>query len=155
MSGLDAFDDEKVFTLVSLDGREFEIDEKSAVLSNLIKTISEQDKDTTRFELKVDGDILQRIIEYLKYHKGKAPEYEIPKPLRSSDFSKAVSDPFDVKFFEKVPRKPLFDTILAANYMDIQPLLHLGCAKTASYIRNMSPDEIRQVFNRPEEPWEV
>ena len=36
---------------------------------------------------------------------------------------------------------------MAANYLDIKPLLELSCAKVASQIKNKSVKEIRQYFN--------
>lgn len=37
----------------------------------------------------------------------------------------------------------LFNLTLAANYLDIKPLLDLCCAKIASMIKNKTPEEIR------------
>ena len=36
---------------------------------------------------------------------------------------------------------------MAANYLDIKPLLELSCAKVASQIKNKSVQEIRKYFN--------
>lgn len=41
----------------------------------------------------------------------------------------------------------LFELILAANYLDIQPLLDLTCATMATRIKGKTPEEIRQIFN--------
>lgn len=40
-------------------------------------------------------------------------------------------DPWDADYIDKIgeDRQLLYDLILAANYMDIKSLLHLGCAK--------------------------
>ena len=37
----------------------------------------------------------------------------------------------------------LFNLTLAANYLDIKPLLDLCCARIASFIKNKTPEEIR------------
>lgn len=37
----------------------------------------------------------------------------------------------------------LFNLTLAANYLDIKPLLDLCCAKISSLIKNKTPEEIR------------
>ena len=40
----------------------------------------------------------------------------------------------------------VFDLILAANYMDVMPLMNLACAKIASLIKDKSSEELRVVF---------
>jgi len=40
----------------------------------------------------------------------------------------------------------IFQLILGANYMDIHPLLHLGCAKIATLIKGKSPEEIKKIL---------
>ena len=49
--------------------------------------------------------------------------------------------------FIKIDQDTLFELILAANYMDIKPLLDLTCAAVASQIKGKSPEEIRKIFN--------
>ena len=46
-----------------------------------------------------------------------------------------------------VDQELLFNLVLAANFMDIQPLLDLTCAATAATIKSKSVDDIRKVFN--------
>merc|ERR1711964_833960 len=41
--------------------------------------------------------------------------------------------------------------ILAANYMDIKSLLHLGCAKIATLIKGKSPEEIKKILGADED----
>lgn len=43
-------------------------------------------------------------------------------------------------------RRPIFDVILAANYLDIKPLLDLGCKTLANLVKGKNPEEIRAVF---------
>jgi S-phase kinase-associated protein 1 len=49
--------------------------------------------------------------------------------------------------FVAVEQDVLFELILAANFMDIKPLLDLTCASVASMIKGKTPEEIRQTFN--------
>ena len=41
----------------------------------------------------------------------------------------------------------LFEVTMAANYLDVKPLLELCCAKVASLIKGKSVEETRQFFN--------
>ena len=53
---------------------------------------------------------------------------------------------WDAKYCE-IDQEMLFETILAANYMDIKSLLDLSCAKVAALIKGKTPEEIRKTFN--------
>jgi S-phase kinase-associated protein 1 len=41
----------------------------------------------------------------------------------------------------------IFELILAANYLDIQPLLDLGSAAIAAMMKGKTTEQIRQTFN--------
>ena len=49
--------------------------------------------------------------------------------------------------FVDIDQEKLFELILAANFMDIKPLLDLTCAAVASLIKGKTPEEIRKTFN--------
>jgi len=51
------------------------------------------------------------------------------------------------EFVDKLEQDMLFELVLAANYMDIKPLLDLTCAKIATMIKGKTPEEIRKAFN--------
>eukprot|EP01083_Nonionella_stella_P104749 300623_1 len=70
---------------------------------------------------------------------------EIEKPLKSSNMKEVVQEWFAE--FVNVEQSLLFELILAANYMDIKPLLDLTCATVASMIKGKTPEEIRRTFN--------
>lgn len=55
-------------------------------------------------------------------------------------------DEWDADFI-KVENEQLFELILAANYMDIKPLLDLGCKTVANMIKGKTPEQIREMFN--------
>merc|ERR1712034_9380 len=74
----------------------------------------------------------------------------IAKPIRSVKMTKIVEHPEDAEFINK-PKKVIFQIILAANYMDIKSLLHLGCAKIATLIKGKSPEEIKKILGDDDE----
>jgi len=92
----------------------------------------------------VNDKCLTKIIEFMEhYHVEKMKDIE--KPLRSSDLKDIIQEWY--ADFINIDDDFLFSLINAANYMDIQPLLNLGCAKVASLIKNKTPEEIRTIFN--------
>jgi len=113
--------------------------------SELVKIMCEGDKEEKEMPLpNVKPYILGKVNEYIKYHHSN-PADEIEKPLKSANMREVVSE-WDASFVE-IEQEHLFELILAANYMDIKPLLDLTCAKVASMIKGKSPEEIRQKFN--------
>ena len=123
--------------LVSKDKKEYDVDRKNALISNLIKMSLETDK--SAIEIPIPGvvsSILAEVVAYMKHHKGTEPPI-VEKPLRSKVMKDVCKDPFDAEFIDRIGenRQALYDLILAANYMDIKSLLHLGCAKVASLIK--------------------
>jgi len=157
--GLDEAVEEDMLTLKSCDGNddkggEFQIDRKSAMMCNLVRSIIEGDSEVKTIEIKkVSADILKLIVEYLQHHKGKAPA-EIAKPIRSVKMEKIVEDEWDAKFINKQQKRTIFQIILGANYMDIKSLLHLGCAKIATMIKGKSPEEIKKILSEEDEEQE-
>ena len=141
--GLDDF--ERKCTLISQDGEKFEVDNKVASLSNLVKTMIDGDKGEKEIPVpNVKSDTLKLVIKYLSYHVNNPPK-EIEKPLISSQMHEVVSQ-WDSEFID-MSQEQLFDVILAANYMDIKYLLDLACAKVASLIKGKTPEQIRKTFN--------
>merc|ERR1712098_892035 len=146
--------DAEEFTLISCDEEnpaKFSISRKAALMCNLVKNIIEGDKTAKEIEIKkVDGPILNLVVEYLKHHDGKVPA-EIAKPIRSVKMEKIVEDPWDAEFINKQTKKAIFQIILGANYMDIKSLLHLGCSKIATLIKGKSHEEIKKILGDDED----
>ena len=126
------------------------MDAKAAFRSITIKNMI----DDTGFHMHVpvpmvDSQTLVKVIEFLKYHQ-RAEDESVDENER------AVWD----KNYTKVDDETLFNLILAANYLDIKPLLDLTCKAVADEIKGKSPEEIRSRFNikndfTPEEEEEV
>jgi S-phase kinase-associated protein 1 len=55
--------------------------------------------------------------------------------------------PFEFAKFMDIPDLELFALLNAAHYMDIQPLVDLGCLKCATIVKGKTPEQIRERFN--------
>lgn len=128
----------------------FEVEKAAAFRSITIKNMVEDTGLNIHVPVPmVESSILVKVIEYLKYHQ-RAEEESIPEDEQQR---------WD-KDYLKVDDATLFSTILAANYLDIKPLLDLTCKAVADEIKGKSPEEIRVRFNikndfTPEEEEEV
>merc|ERR1712202_1143 len=77
---------------------------------------------------------------------------DIQKPIRSvnieciADEDRADAENMLDLFAEGQGKRAGFDVILAANYLNIKSLLHLGCVQIATQIKGKSPAEIRAIL---------
>ena len=135
---------EKV-TLVTSEGEEVEVDKEIAIKSVLIKSMIDDSSADESIPLpNVKKAILDKVIEFCNYIKDNPPP-EIEKPLKTANMSEIVA-PWFVKFVD-LEKEVLFEIILAANFLDIKPLLELSCAKVASLIKGKGIPEIRSYFD--------
>jgi S-phase kinase-associated protein 1 len=135
--------------LVSKEGDKIETNYYSMKkYSKLISTIlDEDDDDTEEREIpltNVTKDILELIIKFCDYHYHHEDMKEIDKPLNGKLCD--IVSKWDYEFIS-IEQNIIFELILGANYMDIQSLLDLSCAKVASLIKGKTPEEIRLQFN--------
>merc|ERR1712100_726848 len=122
--------------LQSVDEVEFEVPIEVAKMSETVKHMIED----------IGGEAvipLPKVTEYCKYHM----EHPTPASDDKKDFQRTDDIiPWDQEFC-KVEQATLFELILAANYMDIRPLLDLTCKTVANMIKGKTPEEIRKTFN--------
>lgn len=123
--------------------------------STVIKTALESDPNASTIPMATDTikpQALRYIMEYIAHHENKQAEI-IEKPLRSKIMRDVCKDEWDAKFIDTIgeTRQDLYDLILAANYMDISPLLHLGCAKVASLIKGQPLEKIKAILATDED----
>jgi S-phase kinase-associated protein 1 len=143
--GLDDDDGDEELILVSQDAEKFPCPRKVALMSELVKTMADGDKEEREIPLpNVKAAVLSKVTTYMKFHVDN-PAKEIEKPLKSANMQEVVSH-WDADFVD-VDQELLFELILAANYMDIKSLLDLTCAKVASMIKGKTPEQIRKTFN--------
>jgi len=143
-------DDVGTIKLVSKDGKDFSLEKKYVFISTLVKTSLETDATASEVPmLGVKGDILSKVVDYMIHHKGSEPPI-IEKPLRSKIMKDVCKDAWDADYIDKIGenRQQLYDLILAANYMDIKSLLHLGCAKVASLIKGQPLEKIKDILSK-------
>lgn len=131
-------------TLLSSDNKEFKVEkevaEKSVLIKNMLEDIGESDSSIPLPNVK--GKILEKVIEWCTYHKDKFKKYE----NEDGNFRNTEIDEWNQKYME-VDQETLFDIILASNYLDIKPLLDIGCKSVANMIKGKSAEEIRKTFN--------
>ena len=150
---------EKV-TLTSGDDKNFECSSEVAQMSVTIHHMMEDldnDDDTIIPLPSVEGKILEKVLEYCNKHVGED---------KLEDEKKTQLQDWDTKFAEDLDQTTLFELMLAANFLDIKPLLELTCKTVANMIKGKTPEEIKEVFGiegdftpeeeeqvRKENPW--
>eukprot|EP01040_Poterioochromonas_malhamensis_P005252 gene5252-5632_t len=134
--------------LLSQEGESFDVPLDVAKMSELAKSMIDDEQDENEAQEiplpNVKSSILAKVIEFCQQHKAN-PMEEIEKPLKSSNMHEVVDEWY--ANFVSVEQEVLFELILAANYMDIKPLLDLTCATVASMIKGRTTEEIRRQFN--------
>ena len=129
----------------SKDGKDFTISKKAAGLSVLLKsTILDFQGDIVVPLSEMDDKTTQKVVDYLLHFDGEMPQ-EIEKPLKSATMVD-VTDPWSAEFVDTMPLEDLVDVTVAANFMEIQPLLDLTCAKIASMCKDKTEEEIFKTF---------
>lgn len=139
----------EVIRLVSKDNVPFEIPKLCIAQSAYLKGIVEMDSSAQDVALEhVSTVALTKIVEYLIYHSENVPR-PIPRPLKNSNLRNTVGS-WDADFVE-CELDLVFDILLCANFMSIQSLLELCCAKIASMMLGKTPKQIRRSFGVPED----
>lgn len=154
-TGLDESDDDRIVYLVSSNGDRVPVCKKYVKMSKVIWNALDMEKDATEFKMpqvgaaeRKDGHIstetVQNMVKYFEHHKGVASEFPT-KPLNSNDISKTLKDPWDAEFLKSLTpkREPLYNLVLAANFLDIKCLLHKASAQVACLVKGRTGDHIK------------
>ncbi|GMR51610.1 hypothetical protein PMAYCL1PPCAC_21805, partial [Pristionchus mayeri] len=133
------------FTVVSSDGKSFEVERKVLKQSVTIETLiaglnlDEADSDTPAMPIplpNVTGDVLEKVIKWCEQHQAD--------PVKESDENVEVVIPdWDKEFIGNWDRQMLLQITVAANYLDIKSLLDMCCKTIANTFANKSGEEIR------------
>lgn len=134
----------------------------SEYLNNLVETskdISSENEEDLSIKLEnIDSSVFFKITEFLELYN-KDPFKKIDKPLKSDDLSYCVGKEYII-FLDTMEMELLFEVIKAANFLEIESLLDLTCAKVATMLKGKSVEEIRETFGiendfTPEEEEEI
>jgi len=131
--------------LVSKDNKHIFVLKKATIMSTLISDMVEEcdDTDIVIPILNVDGTTLKLVVNYMEYHYQNRA-IAIEKPLKNNNLNDVICA-WDIKFLKR-DHSVIIDLITAANYMNIEDLLQLCCAKIACDIKGNSPEKIREMF---------
>jgi len=136
----------------------FTLTRKAASKMETIKALFVGDRISRKIPVKKDkvmsAAALAYAVDYVRRltEEGREPA-EIQKPIRSVNILECIdeADAADAQrmlelFAEGQGKRAVFDVILAANYLNIKSLLHLGCVQIATQIKGKSPAEIRAIL---------
>ena len=131
--------------IIVKEGKEIPISKKAAELSELLKAAMIEYPKETSFPLnELDEKNGELIKEYLTHYNGEPPK-EIEKPITSNDI-KNLTDEWSSTFIDKLSVEDLSNLTVAANYMGINSLLDLCCAKVATLCKDKTEDDIFKLF---------
>jgi hypothetical protein len=94
--------------------------------------------------------IMDYIVEYMIYKNGKKGN-TIPYPLNSNNLMECVDDSRDATFIDKVYNNgrgmmDLYELCHLSNYLQLNCLMHLCCAKIGSIIRGQKLSDIDDIL---------
>ncbi len=81
----------------------------------------------------------------MNHFDGKSPP-EIEKPLTSIEL-KNITDEWSANFIDKLLLEDLINLTVASNFMGINSLLDLCCAKISCLCKDKNEEEIIKIFN--------
>ncbi|KAL5201664.1 hypothetical protein ABZP36_036018 [Zizania latifolia] len=157
------------FVLVSCDGRSFTLSEAAASLSRVIRVMIEEPQihrgdNRVRFP-SVSGKTLAMIAEYCKRHDASAASGGGGSSSSGATEAERLKA-FDKEFIGDVGPDLLYDVLTAANFLEIEELIDLGCKRVGELMKGKTPQQIRELFKidndftqeeedkiREENPW--
>ena len=105
----------------------FDMSSEAARFSKLLATILDDGMDMPIPLPTLTTKILLKVVSYMEYHVAHPPQ-EISRPIKRGHLADNNACKWDYDFLT-VEQDVFFELILAANYLDIEPLLDLTCAQ--------------------------
>ena len=130
-------------SLISVDNQKFEVSEECCKKSNYIQKLIDEGKTVINFE-EIKGDVLEKVIEYLKYYADKNFP-DLPEVLKGNDLKAEIGD-WDFNFINQISYENCFHLINAGNLLQLTHLYELACTKIAAFMKGKSPEEVNKEF---------
>eukprot|EP00667_Euglena_gracilis_P021569 EG_transcript_23700 len=126
----------------------------SKLLNDLLQDVDAEDSSQTTVPLaNVDGPTFASVADYLVHFIEPVKPTVLDKPLKAALHEllpEWEKDYVYKKLFKDGNEKEhslLFATLLAANFLGIEPLRDLCCAAIANMLRAKTPEQIMELFN--------
>ena len=141
--------EEKMIRLKSKDGVLFTISLSNAIISKLIEVATSGDKDETEIPIVgIHSDILKIVVDYMNKKKG-VDIIVVSKPLVASLYDSCSGDEkWEAEFISNLTCKQVSELIFAANYMEINSLLHICCARVGLELKNKSESQMISIIKK-------
>ncbi|PVU86765.1 hypothetical protein BB559_003186 [Furculomyces boomerangus] len=150
------FQEIEIVSLITAEGCEIKVERSVIEASGLIRRILSDLGHSTNQAIplpNVSAPILEKVIEYCKHHKHVTQadlnedkhRIQIDLDKMAADYIAKPKDEWDTEFC-KTDQATLLELIMAANYLDIQPLIDLTCYSVACLFKGKSPEELRETF---------
>jgi S-phase kinase-associated protein 1 len=121
----------EIITLTSSEGDKFTVSKIAAKMSQLLKGAIEDFNGDLNIPLtEINSKTLQKVVEYLEHWNNSLPP-EIKKPIDTHIMTRLV-DLWSATFIDNLSLDDIADLAIAANFMEIQPLVELTCCKIAA-----------------------
>jgi len=114
----------------------------SGTIANMLDDIDDEDGDMVIPIPKMKGATMMKVIAFCA-HNPDAPLN--PTEEQQLEMRTKPLEGWHLEFVN-VPLAELFEMILAANFLDLKPMLDITCKAVAEMIKGKTPDEIKKVF---------
>lgn len=142
-------------TLLSSDGEKIVMSQNAAALSiNLGDLIGDLGDSEMEIPVKVQMKYLKLVVQWMERNKD-VEEYQRPKgPIKPEEGNVKLPIPTaaDDAMTDALGDDDKVAMILAANVMDIKPLLDILCISVSNMVKGQSPEDMRKSLIRTDKP---
>lgn len=141
--------------VICSDYQQFVIPRELAKMFGYMRPMLEEDSDVDNDDISdfpvpnVTGGEMCRIVEFCNHYL-KDPFPKIKVPVKSNNIADHVPTWY-AEFVKPIGEDESYKLIMAANFLDCQPMFELISATIACNIFDKTPNEVREMFNIPED----